>query len=169
MKVILINGSPNAKGCTFTALSEVADTLGRNGIDTEIVQLGKKPVHGCTACGSCNTTGKCIFDDIANTLADKMAAADAVVIGTPVYYANPAGPLLAVLDRVFFSAGKRFAGKLGAAVVSARRGGCSTAFDAVNNMAWLLKCIDLGRQNGMESPLREEAVMTNFIQQRTDK
>lgn len=211
MKVILINGSPNAKGCTYTALSEVADTLGRNGIDTEIVQLGKKPVHGCTACGSCNTTGKCIFDDIANTLADKIASADAVVIGTPVYYANPAGPLLAVLDRVFFSAGKRFAGKLGAAVVSARRGGCSTAFDAVNkfflmsnihvvssqywnqvhgftpddvrqdleglqtmrtlgnNMAWLLKCIDLGRQNGLESPLREEAVMTNFIKLRSDK
>ena len=133
MKVLLINGSPHAKGCTFTALSEVAGALEKNGVETEIFQLGVKPVHGCIACGKCRQTGKCVFeDDILAQLAAAAETADGYVVGSPVYYAGPNGALCAVLDRLFYSHGRFLTGKPAAAVVSCRRGGASASFDRLN-------------------------------------
>ena len=133
MKVVLLNGSPHEAGCTFTALSEVAKELNKNGVETEILQLGKNPVRGCIACGSCAKTGKCAFDDdVANLWREKIGEADGVVVGSPVYYGSANGALCAVLDRVFFSATPKFRYKAAAAVVSARRGGASAAFDRLN-------------------------------------
>ena len=133
MKVLLVNGSPHAAGCVFTALSEVASALHREDIETEIFQLGTKPVRGCIACGRCRELGHCVFgDDSANDLIAKAAEADAFVIGSPVYYAAPNGALCAVLDRAFFAGGGNFSGKPAAAVVSCRRGGASAAFDRLN-------------------------------------
>ena len=131
-KVLLINGSPNAQGCTYTALREVEKSLNKNGVDTEIFQLGKGPVQGCTGCGGCGRNGKCVFDDGVNRLVERLDEFDGLVIGSPVYYASPNGALLAFLDRLFFAAGKKFAGKPGAAVVSCRRGGATAAFDVLN-------------------------------------
>lgn len=132
MKVILLNGSPHAAGCTYTALAQVAETLEENGVETQMVQLGKGPVQGCTACGSCRATGRCIFEDEVNQLGDQLAGAQGLVIGSPVYYAGIAGSLKAFLDRLFYARSGGFAGKLGAAVVSARRGGNVSAFDDIN-------------------------------------
>jgi multimeric flavodoxin WrbA len=133
MKVLLVNGSPNKKGCTFTALKEVANTLEKNGIDTQIFQIGKKPVRGCTACGGCDDLGRCIFeDDVCNELLGLAANADGIIVGSPVYYAGPNGALCAILDRVFYSGGSSMANKPAAAVVSCRRGGASAAFDRLN-------------------------------------
>lgn len=131
-KVLLINGSPNKAGCTYTALREVEKSLNKNGVETEIFQLGKGPVQGCTGCGSCGRNGKCVFDDGVNRLAERLDEFDGLVIGSPVYYASPNGALLAFLDRLFFAAGKKLAGKPGAAVVSCRRGGATAAFDVLN-------------------------------------
>lgn len=131
-KVLLINGSPNAQGCTYTALREVEKSLNKNGVDTEIFQLGKGPIQGCTGCGGCGRNGKCVFDDRVNRLVERLDEFDGLVIGSPVYYASPNGALLAFLDRLFFAAGKKFAGKPGAAVVSCRRGGATAAFDVLN-------------------------------------
>ena len=131
-KVLLINGSPNAQGCTYTALREVEKSLNKNGVETEIFQIGRDPVHGCTGCGGCVRNGKCVFDDGVNRLIERLDEFDGLVIGSPVYYASPNGALLAFLDRLFFAAGKRFAGKPGAAVVSCRRGGATAAFDVLN-------------------------------------
>ena len=122
MKVLLLNGSPRPNGCTYTALSEVAAALEKNGIETEIFQIGRDPVHGCTGCGGCGRNGKCVFDDGVNRLIERLDEFDGLVIGSPVYYASPNGALLAFLDRLFFAAGKRFAGKPGAAVVSSAAG-----------------------------------------------
>ena len=125
MKVLLVNGSPRAAGCTFTALSEVAKTLEEEGIEAEIFQLGAKPVQDCIACMQCrHGGGKCVFDDVANELIEKAKGADGFVFGSPVYYAHPTGKLQSVLDRAFYAGGYAFAGKPGASVVSARRGGC---------------------------------------------
>ena len=133
MKVLLINGSPHAQGCTYTALMEVAGALEKNGIETELFQLGVKPVHGCIACGKCKQTGKCVFeDDALSKLAPCCAAADAYVVGSPVYYAGPNGALCAVLDRLFYAYGQDMTGKPAAAVVSCRRGGASASFDRLN-------------------------------------
>ena len=132
MKVLLVNGSPNEHGCTYTALSEVAETLGKQGIDTEILYLGKKPVAGCIACGKCRTAGKCIFDDLVNHVIEKLDGIDGIIVGSPVYYAGPSGQVQSFLDRLFYSAGSRMAGKPGAGVVSCRRGGASAAFDRLN-------------------------------------
>lgn len=133
MHVILLNGSPNAEGCTFTALTEIADTLKAENITSEIFQLGKKPVRGCIACGVCGERGECAFqDDALPTLVEAVKRADALVIGSPVYYAGPNGALCALLDRLFFSAGSLLKFKPGAAVVSCRRGGASAAFDRLN-------------------------------------
>jgi len=131
-KVLLINGSPNEFGCTYTALKEIADTLQLEGVESEIVYLGKKPVAGCTACGKCRETGKCIFDDQVNALNARMDEFGALIFGSPVYYSGPSGQICAFLDRLFFSSGGRMSGKLGAAVVSCRRGGASAAFDRLN-------------------------------------
>lgn len=131
-KVLFINGSPNAQGCTYTALREVEKSLNKNGVETEVFQIGRDPVHGCTGCGGCGRNGKCVFDDGVNRLIERLDEFDGLVIGSPVYYASPNGALLAFLDRLFFAAGKRFAGKPGAAVVSCRRGGATAAFDVLN-------------------------------------
>lgn len=133
MKVLLINGSPNEKGCTYTGLCEITKELEKDGIDCEIIQIGKKPIRGCTACGGCRSMGKCVFsDDIVNEIIEKLEAADALIVGTPVYYAGISGQVKSVMDRVFY-AGKGFENKLAAAVVSCRRGGASAAFDQMNH------------------------------------
>ena len=205
MKVLLINGSPHKEGCTFTALNEVAKTLEKNGIETEILYLGVKPIAGCIACGKCSQLGKCFIDDKVNEILARCDEFDGVVIGSPVYYAGPSGQIRAFLDRLFYAGGRRFAGKPGAAVVSCRRGGATAAFDQLNkyftissmpivssqywnqvhgayaeqvfqdeeglqtmrtlgnNMAWLLKCIQLGKENGITLPEREPPVWTNFV------
>lgn len=133
MKVLLINGSPNRNGCVYTALSEVAAALEKQGIEPDIFHIGVKPVRGCTACGKCEKLGRCVFtDDVCNELAARMAAADGIIVGSPVFYAGPNGALCALLDRVFFSSSYLFKGKPAAAVVSCRRGGASSAFDRLN-------------------------------------
>ena len=132
MKVLLINGSPNEKGCTYTALLAVGKALKKHGIDTEILYLGKKPIAGCIACGKCYQTGKCVFNDAVNVLSAKIDEYDGIIVGSPVYYAGPSGQLTAFLDRLFYPNESRLAGKLAAAVVSCRRGGASAAFDRLN-------------------------------------
>lgn len=131
-KILLINGSPNEQGCTYTALKEIADTLSQNNVESEILYLGKKPVAGCIACGKCFGTGRCVFDDKVNEVLEKLDEYAGIVVGSPVYYAGPTGQLCAFLDRLFFCSERRMAGKLGAAVVSCRRGGASAAFDRLN-------------------------------------
>jgi len=133
MKTILLNGSTHQNGCTFTALSEVASQLVKHEIETEIVQLGSGLVRGCLACGTCKSLGKCLYDeDVCNQVIEKMSAADALVIGSPVYFAGPNGALCAVLDRLFYAGKSVLKGKVGAAVVSCRRGGASASFDRLN-------------------------------------
>ena len=133
MKVLLVNGSPHEKGCTYTALSEVAGALNGCGIETEIFWIGREPVRGCIGCGGCGRNGLCVFsDDACNTLIQKMLAADGLIVGSPVYYAGPNGALCALLDRAFFASGHHMAEKPAAAVVSCRRGGASAAFDRLN-------------------------------------
>ena len=132
MKVLLINGSPRKQGCTYTALCEVAETLNDCGIETEIVQGGAVG-QDCTGCGACRTFGKCVYDnDLVNELVEKAKTADGFVFGSPVYYASCSGALRCLMDRCFYSGGAAFAYKPAAAVVSARRGGCTNAFDQIN-------------------------------------
>ena len=206
MKALLINGSPHKEGCTFTALSEIANTLKKNGIDSEIFHVGTKPIANCIACGKCRETGKCVFDtDGVNEIGARLNEFDAIVLGSPVYYAGPSGQLCSFCDRLFFSNSKKMAGKLAAAVVSCRRGGATASFDRLNkyftitnmqivgsqywnmvhgftpedvrkdieglqtmrtlaqNMAWLLKCIELGKKHGINKPEYEPITFTNFI------
>lgn len=205
MKVILVNGSPKEKGCTNRALEEVASALNQNGIDTEIFHIGTEPLAGCTGCGACANTGKCIYDDAVNRFAEKAETADGFIFGSPVHYAAASGALTSFLDRAFYSAGGKMRGKLGASVLSCRRGGASASFDQLNkyftinsmpvvssqywnqihgntpaeveqdleglqtmrtlgkNMAWLLKCIELGRQAGITIPEQEVKIKTNYI------
>lgn len=206
MKALLINGSPHKEGCTFTALSEIANTLKKNGIESEIFHVGTKPIANCIACGKCRETGKCVFDtDGVNEIGARLDEFDAIVLGSPVYYAGPSGQLCSFCDRLFFSNSKKMAGKLAAAVVSCRRGGATASFDRLNkyftitnmqivgsqywnmvhgftpedvrkdieglqtmrtlaqNMAWLLKCIELGKKHGINKPEYEPIKFTNFI------
>lgn len=132
MKVILVNGSPKEHGCTYTALCEVADTLEKNGIETEVLWVGSKPIAGCLGCGACIATGKCFLDDGVNAFVEKAKQADGFVFGSPVHYAAASGALTSFLDRAFYGKSAAFAGKPGAAVVSCRRGGASAAFDQLN-------------------------------------
>lgn len=132
MKALLINGSPRERGCTYTALSELARTLEAEGIETELVQAGARTTRGCIACGKCRETGKCVFDDVVNETAPKLAEADALVIGAPVYYASPAGGAISFMDRLFHSTGIDMTMKVGASVVSCRRGGNTASFDVLN-------------------------------------
>ena len=133
MNVLLINGSPHENGCTYTALTEVAQVLERNDLQTQIYHIGRKAVHGCIACGGCAAIGRCVFDDDpANEMLELMRKADGIIIGSPVYYAGPNGTLCALLDRVFYAAAGALAFKPSAAVVSARRGGTTAAFDRLN-------------------------------------
>lgn len=133
MKVLLINGSPNHNGCTKTALSIVAETLHKERVETEIIDVGNKAIRGCIGCRKCFEKGKCIFDDFVNEVAPKFEACDGIVIGSPVYYASANGTLISFLDRLFYST---FAidktMKVGAAVVSARRAGTTATFDELN-------------------------------------
>lgn len=133
MKVLLVNGSPHAKGCTYTALSEIAGALQKSGIEAEIFHIGQKPVRGCIACSRCEELERCVFDDdVCNELIEKILAADGIVIGSPVYYSGVNGALCALLDRAFFASSHKFAHKPAAAVVSCRRGGATAAFDRLN-------------------------------------
>lgn len=208
MKVLLVNGSPNKEGCTYTALSEVAGALNKNGIDSEIFWIGKKALSGCIACGICATTGKCVFDDVVNECAAKVDECDGFIFGTPVYFASANGAMISFMDRLFFSyrkSGKSLSEKPAAAVVSCRRAGSTATLDQMNkyfsisnmpvvssqywnmvhgnspeevkqdqeglqtmrtlgqNMAWLLKCIEAGKQAGIKPPEYEDALRTNFI------
>ena len=131
-RVLLINGSPHEKGCTARALSEVARTLEQEGVETEVIHVGKADVRGCISCGTCRKTGKCVFQDIVNETAPKFEAADGIVAGSPVYYASPNGTVLSFLDRLFYSTPFSKHMKVGAAVVSCRRGGNTASFDALN-------------------------------------
>ena len=205
MKVLLVNGSHHEKGCTYTALAEVAKALNENGVETEIYQLAGKQIEGCKGCWACKKAKKCVFDDgTVNDFVAKAAEFDGFVFGSPVYYASASGSLISFMDRVFYSGGKALAYKPAAAVVSCRRAGASTTFDVINkyftisnmpivasnywneihgntaeeaaqdaeglqtmrmlgnNMAWLLKCIALGKEAGL-APERERKIMTNFI------
>ncbi|MBQ8342602.1 MAG: flavodoxin family protein [Clostridia bacterium] len=204
MKVLLVNGSCHEKGCTYTALAEVAKALNENGVETEIYQLGGKKISGCNGCWACKKIKKCVVDDGVNEFVEKAAAFDGFVFGSPVYYASASGNLVSFMDRVFYSGGKFLAYKPAAAVVSCRRAGASTTFDVINkyftinnmpivganywneihgntaeeaekdeeglqtmrvlgnNMAWLLKCLQLGKDAGVE-PVKERKIMTNFI------
>lgn len=207
MKVLLLNGSPHKKGCTYTALEEVEGALKKEGIETEIVQLGNGPIRDCIGCGGCSKLdGACVFyDDNINEILDKAKQADGFIFGTPVYYAHPSGRVLSALDRLFYAGSSAFAHKPGAAVASARRAGTTASLDVLNkyftiaqmpvvsssywnmvhgntpeevhqdkeglqvmrnlgrNMAWLLKCIEAGREKGVEAPKAEKAFRTNFI------
>ena len=205
MKVLLVNGGPHEKGCTYTALEEVSKTLQKNGIETEIIWLGVKPIAGCIGCNVCLKTGKCFRNDIVNEFIEKSKEADGFVFGTPVHFASSAGSLTSFMDRVFYGRGNLFKNKPACCVVSCRRGGATATFDQINkyfsicnmpivtsqywnqvhgtnpdevrkdeegmqtmrtlgnNMAWLLKCIDVAKNNGVEYPENEKAVKTNFI------
>lgn len=132
MKVILINGSSNAKGCTYTALEEVSKTLKSEGIETEIIHVGHKDIRGCIGCRQCKTKGKCVFNDIVNDIAPKFKECDGIVIGSPVYFASANGTLVSFIDRLFYSMTADKTMKVGAAVVSCRRGGNSATFDELN-------------------------------------
>ena len=131
-KVILLNGSPHTHGCTATALLEMIKVFEVEGIETELIQVGTKNIRGCIACGTCEKNGKCVFDDLVNEVAPKFEAADGLVIGSPVYYGSPNGNLLSFLDRLFYSTSFSKHMKVGASVVSCRRGGNSASFDVLN-------------------------------------
>ncbi|MBQ8374460.1 MAG: flavodoxin family protein [Clostridia bacterium] len=204
MKVLLVNGSSHEKGCTYTALCEVAKALNENGVETEIFQLGKAQVSGCKGCWACKKIKKCVVDDAVNEFVAKAAEFDGFVFGSPVYYASASGALVSLMDRAFYSGGRSFAFKPAAAVVSCRRAGASTTFDVINkyftmnnmpivssnywneihgntaeealqdteglqtmrilgnNMAWLLKCMQAGKEAGI-APITEKKIFTNFI------
>ena len=132
MKVLIINGSPHKSGTTAAALAELQGALKNEGVECEIMQIGHLALRGCTACFGCRTAGKCVIDDAVNEAAEKFKDADGIVIGSPVYYAAPNGTLLSFLDRLFYSSPFDKRMKVGAAVVCARRGGCTAAFDVLN-------------------------------------
>jgi multimeric flavodoxin WrbA len=207
MKVLLFNGSAKPNGCTYTALAEIAKILKEEQIESEIVQLGNKPVRDCIGCNKCSELhNACVFnDDMINELLKKAEQADGFIFGTPVYYAHPSGRLLSVLDRLFYAGSSAFEHKPGAAISSARRAGTTASMDVLNkyftisempvvsstywnmvhgtapeevnedleglqtmrnigrNMAWLLKCIQLGKEHGINIPITEKSVYTNFI------
>ena len=209
MKVLMINGSPNAKGCTFTALEEIGRALSEEAVEYEIFHIGNEPVRDCIGCMRCNGE-KCVFDDIVNEFTEKAMCSDAFIFGSPVYFGHPTGNLLSLMNRAFFSKfdGRiyaPFAYKPAAAIVSARRAGTTASLDALQkyftiaqmpvisstywnmvhgwkssdvkkdlegmqtmhnigkNMAWILKCIDESRKNGVAIPEIETGNMTNFI------
>ena len=132
MKVLLINGSPRRQGNTNVALEEVANQLKKNGIDSEIVWIGTKPVRGCIACGKCQGN-RCNFDDdITNRIIEKMEECDGLVMGSPVYYGQPAGQLLCLQQRMMYAGSSVFANKPAAGVCVCRRGGATAAFQTLN-------------------------------------
>ncbi len=135
MKVLLINGSPRREGNTAIALAEVAKELGREGIESETIWIGTDPIRGCAACGQCmaHGLGHCIFDDdICNTISARFSEVDGLIVGSPVYYGQPNGALLSIIQRSFYSNGANIAGKPAAAIAVCRRGGATAAFEAMN-------------------------------------
>lgn len=195
MKVVLVNGSPHEKGCTYATLKEIEKVLGENGVESEIFWVKNKPISGCLACNTCrNGLGKCVISDSVNEFIELAKDADGFIFGSPVHYAAPSGQITAFMDRAFYSNSKVMMGKPGAAVVCCRRGGASAAFDVLNkyffinrmpvvssqywnqvhgnspeevlenerdmltvrtlaaNMAWLLKCIEAGKEKGITLP-----------------
>ena len=206
MNVLLLNGSPHERGCTYTALSAVAETMEHEGISTEIFWVGNKPVQDCVDCGTCVTARACAFGgDGVNAFLAKAKKADGFVFGTPVYFSHPTGSMLSFLDRALYGCRDFFAHKPGAAVAVARRAGNVASMDVLNkyftlaqmpvvsssywnvvfgqtpdevrqdlegmqilrnlgrNMAWLIKCIEAGRAQGLLAPERERGAVTNFM------
>ncbi len=207
MKVLLINGSSNKNGCTYTALNEITKILNSEDIETEIIQLGNLPIRDCTGCKYCKNGGnQCIYsDDLINEVIKKASDSDGFIFGSPVYYAHPSGRLLSFLDRLFYAGSSAFSYKPAAAIVSARRAGTTASIDVITkhftinqmpvissnywnmvhgntpdevlqdkegiqtlqtlgrNMAWILKCIDLAKNNGIKHPTPPEKITTNFI------
>ena len=206
MKVLLINGSSREKECTYTALSIIAEELKAQGVDSEIVWIGNKAVHGCIACGKCADGNGCIFkDDVLATIVPKVKEADGYIFGSPVYYAAPNGALVALLNRLFYSEGRWMQYKPAAVVVSARRAGTTAAYDQLNkylginrmitlpspywnmvhgskgeevyedkegvsimrhlasSMVWMLKLLELGKENGLDKPIEVPMARTNFV------
>ncbi len=204
MKVLLINASPHKKGCTYTALSAVAEALEENGVEAEIFQAGTTE-KGCMGCGFCVANGRCVTNDCVNEALLKLDECDGIVIGSPVHYASASGQATSFMDRLFYAGGAKLRFKLGAAVASARRAGTTATLDQLHkyftinnmpvvsaqywpmvhgntpdevlkdeegmqvmrtlgrNMAWLLKCIAKGKENGIEPPQLEAKIKTNFI------
>ena len=132
MKVLMLNGSPKAQGNTALALKEMEAVFAQESIETEIIHLGNRDIRSCIACGKCGELGKCVFDDVVNEIADKLREADGLVAASPVYYASANATLVAALTRLFYSAHMDLRMKVGASVVVARRGGCSSTFDELN-------------------------------------
>lgn len=205
MKVLLLNGSPHERGCTYTALHEIEKTLAEEGVESELVWIGTKPVAGCIACGKCRGGAGCVFHDEVNDILSRIDEIGGLVVGAPVYYGGPCGQITAFLDRLFYASNGGWKGKLGAAVVSCRRGGATAAFDRLNkyftianmpvvssqywnqvhgntpeevaedkeglqtmrtlahNLAWLLKCVEAGKEQGAAFPTPEKKISTNFI------
>jgi len=131
-KVLILNGSPHQNGCTATALDEMIKVFDSEGVETEIIQVGSKDIRGCISCNKCVELGKCVFDDMVNEVAAKFEEADGLVLGSPVYYSSPNGTLIALLDRLFYSSHFSKHMKVGASVVSCRRGGNTASFDVLN-------------------------------------
>jgi len=146
MKVLLVNGSPHEKGCTYTSLREVANALEQNGIETEIHWIGKGEVPGCKACGYCMKAGKCVIKDDINEIGDRIGEFDGFVFGSPVYYSGPAGQICAWMDRFFYSYAGKLRGKVGACVVNARRGGNSASFERLNQYFLICSMVVPGSQ-----------------------
>ena len=132
MKVLVINGSPHVRGCTARALEEAVKTLHAEGIETELIEVGSKKISGCLGCNYCGKAGKCVQNDLVNEVSEKLKEADGLLVGSPVYYGSPNGTLLSFLDRLFYSAPYSMHMKVGAAIVSCRRGGAASAFDVLN-------------------------------------
>lgn len=132
MKVLLLNGSPHANGVSGVALQEMVNIFEQNGIETEIIHIGNQAVRGCSACGYCKKNGKCAIDDLVNEIAPKFEEADGLVVSSPVYYASANATMIAFLDRLFYSTHFDKTMKVGASVVTARRGGLSSTFDELN-------------------------------------
>lgn len=133
MKVLMINGSPVANGCIHTAMSIIAEELDALGVESEEIVVGNKDIRGCIACTRCRELGRCVFDnDLVNECAPKLAEADGIIIGSPVYYGNPNGTVLSFMQRLFYSTTADLRMKVGASIVSCRRGGNSATFEALN-------------------------------------
>lgn len=208
MKVLLVNGSPRKLGNTYFALQEIANTLEAQGVTSEIFWIGSRAINGCTMCGGCDGSDRCVIDDVVNEFQRKAREADGFVFGAPVHFAGPAGNFCSFMDRLFYSCvqdGKTLYMKPAAAITVARRAGTSATLDRMNkyityghmllvassywnmafgrdpgevaqdaegmqtmrnvglNMAYVLRCIQAGRVIGVERPVREKTLRTNFI------
>ncbi|MBR6127267.1 flavodoxin family protein [bacterium] len=159
MKVLLVNGSSHRNGCTFTALEEISIVLNKEGIKTEIFQLGNPEIRDCSGCQACRKLGKCVYDDVVNTFVAKAKEFDGFVFGTPVYYAHPSGRILSFLDRAFYSGSKAFAYKPAAAIASARRSGTTASFDVLNKYFTInnMPIISSNYWNNIHGHVAEEA------------